>query len=549
MKAEVLIIGAGPTGLALALALHEQGTPFRIVEQASGPAQESRAIVVQARTLEAYQQYGIDQEIISKGFPIKGLNMYKSNKHVARVDFNDIGHGISPYPFALSLAQDVHEKTLVNLLNERGIQVEWQTTVTDVKEYDDHVEVTFERTNNTNTATSESRNQEPSTNNKAHSDVTSSDSAQTETPSDHTSPSINHHDSESTPNDQTETQSFKYVCGCDGAHSVVRKSQNINFPGGTYEERFFVADVETDQMLDDFNIGFKGNHFCIAMRVRNENSMRLIGVIPKSFEGKAPETFEPLIPFVKDIYAFDISKVNWYAPYKIHHRVADTFKTKRTFILGDAGHIHSPAGGQGMNTGIIDAFNLAWKLSGVLQDKLNPELLETYDTERRAFAKKLVKTTDKMFTMMIHSKLLRLFIMPKLAPLLAKSQKMKRAFFKRISQTEINYRKSKLSKGEVGRFKGGDRLPWINRLQIDTFEPLQNVAWQFLVFGQNVPEIDEIADLYEMNVHYFPWSKDLSKQKIYNGTVLIVRPDGYIGLATEVTEISEIENYLNQLRP
>ncbi|WP_238094045.1 FAD-dependent oxidoreductase [Staphylococcus massiliensis] len=156
MKAEVLIIGAGPTGLALALALHEQGTPFRIVEQASGPAQESRAIVVQARTLEAYQQYGIDQEIISKGFPIKGLNMYKSNKHVARVDFNDIGHGISPYPFALSLAQDVHEKTLVNLLNERGIQVEWQTTVTDVKEYDDHVEVTFERTNNTNTATSES---------------------------------------------------------------------------------------------------------------------------------------------------------------------------------------------------------------------------------------------------------------------------------------------------------------------------------------------------------------------------------------------------------
>ncbi|MGJ5703160.1 FAD-dependent monooxygenase, partial [Staphylococcus equorum] len=198
------------------------------------------------------------------------------------------------------------------------------------------------------------------------------------------------------------TKTFAYICGCDGASSVVRKALDIDFPGGTYRQTFFVADVENGTELKGASMGFHDNYFCMGFPIRTTGQLRLIGLIPENLKvnGDAPKYFTALIPHVERILPIQVKKVNWYSPYRSHHRVAEKFRIGRVFICGDAGHIHSPAGGQGMNTGISDALNLAWKLGAVMKGKASSKLLDTYEPERIKFAQNLVSTTDKAFQIM-----------------------------------------------------------------------------------------------------------------------------------------------------
>jgi hypothetical protein len=177
--------------------------------------------------------------------------------------------------------------------------------------------------------------------------------------------------------------------------------------------------------------------------------------------------------------------VNWFSTYHVHHRVADRFRKDRAFLLGDAAHIHSPVGGQGMNTGIGDAVNLAWKLAWVLKRRADASLLESYEPERIAFARRLVKTTDQAFTAVTSSgpiaRFLRLDVVPALLPLLFASRPMRRVLYRTVSQTDVNYRGSPLSAGRLGSVHGGDRLPWV--AGIDNFASLTALDWQVHVYG------------------------------------------------------------------
>ena len=161
----------------------------------------------------------------------------------------------------------------------------------------------------------------------------------------------------------------------------------------------------------------------------------------------------------------DVERVNWFSTYRVHHRVADRFRDGRAFLLGDAAHVHSPVGGQGMNTGIGDAVNLAWKLAAVLHERAGAPILDTYEPERIAFARRLVATTDSAFTGVTSSSVtartLRLRLVPALLPRLLMLQTFRRLAFRTVSQTAINYRGSALSEGRAGRVHGGDRLPWV----------------------------------------------------------------------------------------
>ena len=161
----------------------------------------------------------------------------------------------------------------------------------------------------------------------------------------------------------------------------------------------------------------------------------------------------------------DVERVNWFSTYRVHHRVADHFRKGRAFLLGDAAHIHSPVGGQGMNTGIGDAVNLAWKLAAVLHGRADASLLDSYEPERIAFARRLVATTDRAFTGVTSpgaiARRVRLHIVPLLIPLLFKFATVRRFMFRTISQTAVNYRGSSLSEGRAGAVHGGDRLPWV----------------------------------------------------------------------------------------
>ena len=194
--------------------------------------------------------------------------------------------------------------------------------------------------------------------------------------------------------------------------------------------------------------------------------------------------------------------MNWFSTYRVHHRVADHFGRGRAFLLGDAAHIHSPSGGQGMNTGIGDAVNLAWKLAAVLQGRADTALLDTYEPERIAFARRLVATTDRAFTVVTSAgpvaRRVRVDVVPRLLPAVFASSAFRRLMFRTVSQIAITYRGSSLSEGRAGRVAGGDRLPWI---PADNFSPLASLDWQVHVYGAAAAGIRETCGRRGLALH------------------------------------------------
>jgi hypothetical protein len=215
----------------------------------------------------------------------------------------------------------------------------------------------------------------------------------------------------------------------------------------------------------------------------------------------------------------DIKRVNWFSTYRVHHRVADCFARGRAFLLGDAAHIHSPVGGQGMNTGIGDAVNLAWKLAAVVHGRADTSLLDSYAPERIAFARRLVATTDKAFTVVTSSgaiaRLLRLRIVPLLMPLFFRFRSVRRYMFRTVSQTTVNYRGSSLSEGRAGSVHGGDRLPWIpassDGVVKDNFAPLTSLDWQAHVYGDATTETEAMCGKRKLSLYVFPWRPEMSR--------------------------------------
>ena len=197
---------------------------------------------------------------------------------------------------------------------------------------------------------------------------------------------------------RVEQAESAYICGCDGARSCVRETLQLGFPGGTYEQLFYVADVAIARRFSrDLYISL-GKHILMLMfPVRSSAMQRLIGLVPSELSHRENLGFEDIRAHVAQLLDIKVTQVNWFSTYRVHHRVADRFRVGHAFLVGDAGHIHSPAGGQGMNTGIGDAVNLGWKIAHVLQNRANTLLLDTYEPERIDFARSLVFTTDRAF--------------------------------------------------------------------------------------------------------------------------------------------------------
>ena len=245
-----------------------------------------------------------------------------------------------------------------------------------------------------------------------------------------------------------------------------------------------------------FSLCLGANDLLIVLPVRSTGMNRLIGVIPEELAGKEDVTFEDIRPFAEKAAEIHVGTVNWFSTYRVHHRVADHFRVGRVFVSGDAGHIHSPVGGQGMNTGIGDAVNLAWKLAAVVQRRADASILDTYEPERIAFAHSLVATTDKMFQLMTGSgagrQLFRETLLPHLAPFALGFSGVRSAAFRLVSQTRIAYHGSALSEGAAGEVHGGDRLPWAQTGEgTDNFAPLQSLDWQVHVYGEAGPALRE----------------------------------------------------------
>jgi 2-polyprenyl-6-methoxyphenol hydroxylase-like FAD-dependent oxidoreductase len=500
---DVLIVGAGPTGLVLALWLVRLGVRVRIIDKTAEPGTTSRALAVQARTLEFYRQIGLADAVVERGRKVTAINLWVTGRKVARAIFGEMGVGLSPFPYAHVFQQDEHERLLIERLRDAGVGVERQTELVDFAQAGDVVRAQLRR----------------------------ADGAR-------------------------DTCTAAYIAGCDGAHSRVREVLNIGFPGGTYHHLFYVADVEASGSATngELHAALDSTDFLVVFPLKGEGRTRLVGTVRPEAEHRGEQlSWNDVSRRVIEWMRIDIRRVNWFSTYHVHHRVADRFREGRAFLLGDAAHIHSPVGGQGMNTGIGDAVNLAWKLAGVVHGRAAAPLLDSYEPERIAFARRLVATTDQAFTAVTSdtplARLTRLRIVPMLFPLITRFAAVRRLMFLTVSQTGVHYRDSRLSVGRAGSVRGGDRLPWVppadGGIDADNFTPLESLDWQVHVYGTAAPELQAACDRRRLPLHVFPWRREMGRAGLRRDAVYLVRPDGYVAMADAEGRADAISSYLD----
>jgi hypothetical protein len=230
--------------------------------------------------------------------------------------------------------------------------------------------------------------------------------------------------------------------------------------------------------------------------------------------------------------------------------VAEHFRNGRAFLLGDSAHIHSPAGGQGMNTGIGDAINLAWKLKAVLADGAPDKLLDSYEAERIAFARRLVKTTDRVFTLATAegrlADIVRMRIVPAVIPVLAKFDAWREWMFRTVSQVMLNYRHGPLSEGEAGDVHGGDRLPWVAVEGVDNYHPLVAMTWQLHVYGTASAQLSAWCREHDMPLHVFEWRPQHGEAGLARNALYLLRPDTYVALADKSGAADAVQRYFDE---
>jgi 2-polyprenyl-6-methoxyphenol hydroxylase-like FAD-dependent oxidoreductase len=498
-KSDVLIVGAGPTGLVLALWLTRAGVRVRIVDKSAEPGTTSRALVVHARTLELYRQLGIAEELTERGLRFTAINMWVRGEHTARAAIGDIGLGLSPFPYMIIFPQDEHEQMLLEHLRRAGIEVERRTELLGFQDRGDSVVARLR-----GPAGAEGEHEAP------------------------------------------------YLAGCDGAHSRVREGLGVGFPGGTYERVFYVADVALRGPVanGELHVALDDADLLAVFPMKGAEAGRLIGTVRKDLDDKHDLTWEDVSTHVVERMKITVDRVNWFSTYRVHHRVAEHFARGRVFLVGDAAHIHSPVGGQGMNTGIGDAVNLAWKLASVLRGRADERLLTTYEPERIAFAKRLVATTDRAFTFATRdgpiARLVRLDAVPALAPALLGRSAVRRLMFRTVSQTFIDYHGSDLSEGRAGSVRGGDRLPWVAAADDgkDNFAPLASLEWQLHVYGSASPDLAKVAADRGLPLSTFPWREAHGEAGLARDAAYLLRPDGHVALADRHAHPATLETYL-----
>ena len=499
---DVLIVGAGPTGLVLGLWLTHMGVSVRIIDQTAEPGTTSRALAVQARTLELYSQLGLADTVVARGHKALGANFWVSGRKVARFPLGDVGSDLSPFPYAVIYPQDEHERLLIERLAEAGVNVERRTELVSFEDAGDRVIALLKRADGSE-----------------------------------------------------ETCEASYIAGCDGARSTVRETLKIGFQGGAYQHLFYVADVEASGPVMDgeIHVGLDQTDFLAMFPLKADGRARLVGTVREEAEREHENlSWNDVSRRVVEWMRIEVERVNWFSTYRVHHRVADHFRKGRAFILGDAAHIHSPVGGQGMNTGIGDAVNLAWKLAAVLHGRASASILDSYEPERIAFARRLVATTDRAFTGVTSrgaiARLFRLHLVPLLFPPLFKLASVRRFVFRTVSQTTVNYRDSSLSEGRAGEVHGGDRLPWVEinaNGGHDNFAPLTSIDWQVHVYGEAAPDLKTACDARKLPLHIFPWRHEMVRAGLHRNAIYLVRPDGYVAMANAEGIAAAVTSYLD----
>ncbi len=510
---DVLIVGAGPTGLSLACQCIRHGVDFRIIEKNPGLTPYSKAIGVHARTLEIYEQLDLATRATSEGTVAGKVRMLEGGEVLGEVDLSKIGDGLSSYPYMLLLEQNKNERLLFSYLNAHEKDVSWETELETFSQSETGVTSTLK-------------------NSAGESEIIES----------------------------------KYLVGCDGPKSRVRHGLGLTFEGSTFERLFYVADVQIDWKFshDTLHVCLARNAVVAFFPMRGENRFRIVGGFPEGFDKDEKEiSFDEIEARIREEaeIELDITRLDWFSVYKVHTRHVNKFSDGRCFLAGDSAHIHTPAGGQGMNTGIQDAYNLAWKLGLVLKGVAGEALLETYNEERLPNARRLMGTTDRMFNLAAGTdwflNLIRTTIFPPMAKFILSLDVVKSKFFPLISQIGISYRNESLSDHEGDQefaVKAGDRLPYFLVDGQSIYDRLHEAKFHFLTFSDGETDYSpvhlEIATQFQtlVDCHVVPLYPHVAERLgVTRPFSLLLRPDNYIGFITEENEPARVATYLSEV--
>lgn len=541
---DVLVVGAGPTGLTMACELLRHGVTPRIIDKSPAPSVHSKAFGIHARTLELFETMGIVETMLGRGNICNGFDMYNRGKPLAHVNFDALE---SNYPYFLILAQSDTERILNDHLESYGIKVEREKELVGIEQADTGIKARLKLKDGSE-----------------------------------------------------EIVDCSYLAGCDGAHSTTRHILNLEFKGAPYPFYWLLADIDLkwDYSLHHISV-FNHPTGVTAHFPLYEDRGRLMFEVPHATieEDMPSPTIEDVRRLMNErqINYKSVTNPNWLAYFKIHHRMVNQYGKGRVFLSGDAAHIHSPLGGQGMNTGIQDAYNLAWKIGLVLGSKSPDSLLASYNEERRRVGKNVVGFTDFATKMVgLHNPVLSA-LRNKIVGVISHIDAVQEKVLTTLSQIEINYRESPIVEDRwyqpdtIEGFHGyrhdleaGERIKDYPLSGLDgkngarLYDLFKDVRHKLLMFTGSEPEDMELDELRKIRsameteygdtieTHLIAGTDELpddfksmtqawrDKELVMHrdfgaakASLYLLRPDSYIGFRNQPASLGDLGEYLS----
>jgi 2-polyprenyl-6-methoxyphenol hydroxylase-like FAD-dependent oxidoreductase len=536
---DVLVIGAGPVGLTLASELKRHGVSVRLVEKKSGPNEHPNAAIVHVRTLEILAAMGAVDGFLKEGYAFPGMHFHFFDKRSIFVRLEGVD---SPYPMPRTLGQQITERIIGEHFVKLGGTIERSTEAVGLEQDADGVRVR-----------------------------------------------LKHLDE----GGREEIAAARWVVGCEGSSSITRETFGIAFPGERYPGKEFLQIDAKVRWSYPHGFGYQfmtATHALLFFAYDTKGHYRIICARnDENPENKTPPTVEEMQELVRAIAdpAAEVYDPLWFNRFRSGHRLAERFREGRCFLAGDAGHVHVPIGGQGMNYGMHDAFNLAWKLAAVAKGEAKPELLDTYQTERHSTDGALIKATDFAFHLVVQPNAVARLALHHVVPAVLSLDVLQERARNMLGEMTVAYPESPLtedhgaSHGPAAGHRAPDALVvrMKDRNTVTLFEVMREPRWTLLLFAGPTPETGEIEGLERISgqlaasygrqlaIHlvladnppvpiHENWAADVlmdreryahEKYGVNAPCLYLIRPDGYVGFRGGLEQGRLLAGYLKRI--